>query len=237
MRLCEEFRRWIILCENDEPNEEPMDWQEALEEAETPADIARILDAADAEKIEFPGTTADPVYLIDTEIVLWDGNDIYPEVENIHQWLSMVDLEPYFPDHEDRWNQEFWRYPAPLYHATTNENVASILKHGLNPASKTRGISNRSVGAAVFTTSNYEETKRGSYGNVVFEIDTQRLAKHPQRPYAAQEPDISEYDLRMALAHQLGQDRYETDIEGGMSPDTVILYGTILPEYLTQMTD
>ena len=52
----------------------------------------------------------------------------------------------------------FGNSPFPLYHATTQDHVEDILEHGLESRNQTRGLNNRSVGSAVFTTSEFEET-------------------------------------------------------------------------------
>lgn len=94
---------------------------------------------------------------------------------------------------------------------------------------RTRGLSNRGVGRAVFTTMNPEEAAYGSYGDHVFEID---MAQLPYHPYVGQEPAVVAYDLRGGLAHLLGADDYVPNEEGDMSPDTVIVYGNIPPQCL-----
>ena len=194
----------------------------------------QILADAHAHKIDFP--VRRPLSLpVGDKVIEWDGNVQYANVEDVYNWLYNADLDTYYPDHEKRWNDLFWEHPAPLYHATTEENAASILIHGLRQENRTRGISNRSVGHAIFTTSEYEETVQGSYGEVVFEIDTERLAADPGRPFAEREPDIVACELRNALAHQLGMEEFCAEEEGGMSPSTVILYGPVAPQYLTRL--
>jgi len=84
----------------------------------------------------------------------------------------------------------------------------------------------------VFTTSNYEETHRGSYGNNVFEIDMPAMAALPDRPYVSQEPPIVEAELRSAIAHRIGMEDFYDEASQDISPDTVIVYGHIPPQYL-----
>jgi hypothetical protein len=223
------MREWIRLIES-------LDLESAFDDAETPVDIAQIIEQSGARQVVFRNINAPPVYVLDDQLVVWDGKDMYPSVENVYTWISDANLELYFPGWETRWNEQFWRHPALLYHATTTEKAATIQIEGIQPRNETRGIANRSVGAAIFTTVNYDAAHDGSYGDVVFEIDTRALAKAQRHPYAAQEPPVVEYELRNALAHKLEID-YEADIESGMSEDTVILYGAIPPEFFTRVSD
>lgn len=127
----------------------------------------------------------------------------------------------------------FWAHPAPLYHATTEDHVEDILEEGLRSRSATRGLRNRGVGAAVFTTSNPETTVLQSYGDVVFEIDTAAMARDGYTPEVAQEPDVVEAAALNALAWAFGIEDYAEEPENAQ--DTVIVYGSIPPEYLRRL--
>lgn len=128
---------------------------------------------------------------------------------------------------------DFWAHPTPLYHATTVDHVEDILEDGLRPRNATRGLRNRGVGAAVFTTSNPETTVLQSYGDVVFEIDTAAMARDGYTPEVAQEPDVVEAAALNALAWAFGIEDYAEEPEN--APDTVIVYGSIPPEYLRRL--
>lgn len=248
-----DLRKWMRLAEGLEPAgriESPQQmeldledidyehhWREILEYPDPNAAVSqaeqvqRALQASGARRISI-GEIGEIVYITRNEIITGDGD--YDQITAKTEWLGEIDPETYFPEFTERWNREFWQSPPELYHATTKENVKSIQRHGLQTENRTRGISNRSVGAAIFTTSNLEETVDGSYGESVFAINTAELANSPDRPYASQEPDVVECELRNALAHAIGCTQYEADIEGGMSADTVILQGGyIAPQYLT----
>lgn len=207
------------------------DWESALDDAETPQDVAAAIQASGARKVEF--RHGDPIYVTDDHRVIeWDGKDHFPNLTSFDRWFSDLDVSDYFPDYEDRWNAEFWQHPPPLYHATTAERATGVERSGLNPLNQTRGLSNRSIGAAIFTTSEYEETLRGSYGEVVFTIDTEQMARDGFRPYVTQEPHIAEMEMREQLARQMGIE-YEPDYQSDMSPYTVIVYSAIPRKYLT----
>lgn len=204
----------------------------AFDDAETPDDIVRILEGLDAHQVKLPDGSM--IYLAAGCVIEWDGKDIYPDIEEAHQWIIDADVDRYFPDHQDKWSARFWHYPEVLYHATTEQNAVIIEQQGLIPQNATRGLSNRSVGGAIFTTSEFEDTMSGSYGDVVFAIDTARLAQDKRHPYATREPNVEESELQASLAHALGLEDFEPNYENDMSPNTVILYGAIPREYLTR---
>ena len=129
--------------------------------------------------------------------------------------------------------EDFWTRPAPLYHATTEDHLDDILAEGLIPMAQSRGLRNRGVRPAVFTTLNRESAERGTYGDVVFEIDTGAMARDGYTPQVAQEPDVVEADGRNALAHALGVDDFVDEAEN--DPDTIIVFGPIPRKYLRRL--
>lgn len=126
---------------------------------------------------------------------------------------------------------DFWEHPPPLYHATSEDNVRSILRSGLNPEAKSRGLRNKSVSSAVFTTLDEESARSGMYGDAVFEIDTRAMARDGYTPEVHGEPDVAEYETKNALAWAFRLEGY-TQNEPENDPDTVILHGHIPPKYL-----
>jgi hypothetical protein len=214
---------------------ESMRW--GFDDVETPQQIVEILEQAGARLVEFPGTTAPPVYVVGDEVIEWDGKDLYPDVTDAYRWISDADLDTYFPDYEQKWNDEFWRHPNTLFHETTQENAAKIMVEGLQPQNKTRGLTNTGVGIAIFTTYDYDYAD-GSYGDTVIEIDTHRLAKDRNRPEAQPEPDVIQGNYREVLARRyLGIEDYDYDYEQGVHETTVILYGSVAAQYLTLAND
>lgn len=145
---------------------------------------------------------------------------------------SDLDLEEMFP------TPEFWDDPSEggyVYHATPEENAASIEKHGLNPMDETRGISNRWVGAAVFASTNPDAIS--SYGPVVFEIDLEAMRKDGDTPRVDKEGAHREAEQRAALARKLGIEDWYSDDAGwdGTSSEDRIIYGHIPAKYLRRM--
>jgi len=135
---------------------------------------------------------------------------------------------------------EFWapgNPPPELYHATTPDNVAGILKQGLGVRSKTRGISNRSVGAAIFTSTELSDLEGGEYGDAIFQIDTAAMQRDGVTPPLSLEPDEEEREWKEALASKLGVEDFVFESEAGMSPNTIVVYGHIPAKYLTLLDE
>lgn len=133
-----------------------------------------------------------------------------------------------YPD----FNKRFWSHPETLFHATKEENIPVIQSEGLKPQNRTRGLSNRGVRGAVFTTSNWDDLALGSYGDWILEIDTAAMKRDGYTPFVSQEPDVEEAEVRSALAHRLGIENYEYQVEHGMGMETVIVHGAIPTKYL-----
>ena len=154
-------------------------------------------------------------------------------VEDSAAILEAYDLDP--ADYLELPNPlaNFWKHPVPLYHATTEDHVEAILEEGLRPRSLSRGLRNRGVGAAVFTTSDLEQTAMGTYGDVVFEIDTVTMARDGYTPTVAQEPDVVEAEGLNSLAWAFGLEDFNAEPEN--DPSTVIVEGAIPPEYLRRL--
>lgn len=136
-----------------------------------------------------------------------------------------------YPD----FNKLFWQYPSTLYHATQEDYVPDIEAEGLKAMNKTRGIGNRSVGGAVFTTSDLDDLAGGSYGPVIFAISTGEMKQAGYTPVVTQEPDIETAEARSALAHRLGIEDFEPNYESDMWHNTVIIHGSVPPQFLTQL--
>lgn len=210
-----------------------------------PEELAELLDAEDysAEKLQ---ATCDQLGLdcvwnqdrstvVIGQHVITDANTAWPSVGRLDRFLydaSEEDAIAFGVQIVD-FNDDFWSNPGPLFHATQGENVESIQSEGLGQRSATRGMSNRWVGSAVFTSTDYEELfGSGSYGSSIFEIDTVAMKRDGYTPRVDQEPDVAEAAWRDALAWKLGAEDFNTEIEQGMSPNTVIVYGGIPPKYL-----
>lgn len=134
---------------------------------------------------------------------------------------------------ESKFSENFWEYPSPLYHATPEENKEDILEDGLQARSETRGLSNRGMGAAVFTSEEpggYIE----SYGDTTFEIDTPQMKADGYTPEVGQEDDITRYEQESSLIGLIGMDNemYPENVESGMEYGTIAIFGNIPPKYL-----
>lgn len=171
-------------------------------------------------------------------------NDVYiiadfedPQLESAKAWVSQIfdhDLYNYveYADFE----QNFWkdvRDGSVLYHATDPEYKEDILKHGLKMMSKTRSMSNRSMGSAVFTSDDPELIS--SYGSLIFQINVGQMKKDGYMPTVSMEEPLEDAKARDSLSWKLGIQDYnavsEYDWEG-LSENTVAIYGNIPPKYL-----
>ncbi len=135
-------------------------------------------------------------------------------------------------------NKMFWEYPRTLYHCTPSKNVPSIQARGLTRQNQTRGINNRSVGSAIFTTQEEEnvESVRQSYGPVVIAINTRAMKADGFTPYVTQEPEVEEAEELAFIFRKMGEevdiDRF-IDSSGGISQYTVIVHENIPTKYLS----
>ena len=95
---------------------------------------------------------------------------------------------------------------------------------------KTRGISNRSTGAAVFTS---DVPPIAGY-EVVLEIDIGQMKADGKQLSVSKEEPLEEEDAKEALAHKLGIENYygESYSSDGLDHGTVIFYGSIPPQYI-----
>ena len=160
------------------------------------------------------------------------------EVEDALKFIQDVswsgNIWNYYPDVD--FNKEFWdgvREGYKLYHGTTKENFELIMKNGLEVGYGTRGISNRSTGAAVFT-SDSEDTTIYFYDKVI-EIDVGGMKKDGYMPRVSKEEPIQEAEIIEALAWKLGIENYNSETEDGLYPGTIIFYNNIPVKYLREI--
>lgn len=146
-------------------------------------------------------------------------------------------LEDFFGDQEEKFNEEFWIGAPSLYHGT--QDLESVLREGIEARSESRGIGNRSVGAAVFAT-DVEEVAE-SYGSSedggVVRINAKAMKRDGYTPFVAQEPEVLEEELMSALAHGIGFEDYAEEYQdSGIDPATVIIHGNVPAKYLEDVT-
>jgi len=128
-------------------------------------------------------------------------------------------------------NEKFWQNPVEVYHATTPEYLPHIQTNGLKPMDKSRGIENKGTGPAIFTSENPDELE--SYGDVLLRIDTLKMKQDGYMPEVDQELPVTEANKRDALANIIGMDDFQTEVEQGISPYTIVFYGNIPPKYIS----
>lgn len=134
--------------------------------------------------------------------------------------LDFVDVKIYYPD--------------IVYHGTVEENVEGILKEGLRCSNVTRGISNRWVGSAIFTSSEIEGVS--SYGDYIFEINLGKMKRDGLNFEVSKEPDIEEMDLLNSFCYKFRVNPEDLPcyfgVEAGMEDSTYIIHSDIPPQYI-----
>lgn len=172
-------------------------------------------------------------------VALYDneGGDTFRRVRRPEEWI--VDIDPtdfYAGDAERLFNREFWLSPVPLYHGTTD--LEGVMASELEARSESRGITNRHVGDAVFTSVDADKAEEYAHGRGggVLKIDTRAMKRDGFRPFVAEEPDARDERLRGGVAHALQIDwQLESMDPGAADPDTVIVFASIPTKYLTPL--
>lgn len=169
----------------------------------------------------------DGLYVID------DFNFISPQNATQWVWDQSSRLAQYIPIGD--FNDEFWQSVAPgtvLYHGTSPENWAAIQGTGaINPRCKTRGLSNRHVGCAVFLSWNHELVM--DYGSIVLSIHVGQMKQDGLMHVVEREPDIEEKEHLGSLAHAIGIEDFDPDQGTDTHPETIIMYGDVPIKYIS----
>lgn len=158
----------------------------------------------------------------------------YPTPKIRVDWLSDIrdnKIEDFYPIKD--FNDEFWENEFPLYHATKENSLQSIMKDGLTKQNQSRAIENRSTPSAVFTSDNPDDIS--SYGNIVLEINTTAMKQDGYMPVVSKESPIEYAEYIDAIANKIGLDDYHYDesyISEGIYSSTVVVFGNIPPKYL-----
>lgn len=175
----------------------------------------------------------------------WGTNSVYvitdfdyPSLQEGREWVdSLYDSQIYHMVDTTDFNQDFWEGVGEgfaLYHATQEDNKDNILKNGLKPDNKTRGISNRGMGSAVFTSDDPESIS--SYGNVVFAIDIGLMKHDGYMPTVSMEEPFEDIVEKKKIAAMIGLEEYypeEEYVSEGLYENTVAIYGVIPAKYLS----
>ena len=155
------------------------------------------------------------------------------EIDTVQSFLKTVEFHGTASDYvavdlEKRFNDDFWESTPPVYHGTPN--VEEVLATGIEARSETRGMTNTSIGDAVFTSTEPEETS--SYGEAI-EVNTAAMKADGLTPFVFEEPKLVEDEYLSALYWMLGL-QYEPEGDSdGLSPNTVIYSGPIPAKYLS----
>ena len=205
----------------------------------TPEEIEEALKPYKKLKIDFLNKTLDDTYLVEDKIVEWESGDRFTTVKSKDDWLNDADSlrDDVMEKLAEQFRKDFAQSPGTLYHATDSSNIESIMEEGLRAESRTRGLTNRGVGAAIFTTTEPDSAAYGSYGDTVLAIDTAAMKRDGVRFTAEQEPAVVENEAMGVLASILGVDDFYWDNghgDGTNDPFTVILFvrDNIAPKYL-----
>lgn len=201
----------------------------------TPEFVQALLDHYNASPVEWGEYDMDGVYVSGGMVIEWDGEDNTWSTSEVEQFVYDADIGIQVDEYIEKFHDEFWQYPGPVFHATPSENVESIEKNGIGAASETRGMSNRNVGSAVYTTADWDEATYGSYGEAIFEIDTVAMKKDGYEVRVDEEPIISEGSVRESLAYAIGAKDFHVEVESGMSPNTVVFHGSIPAKYIKRV--
>lgn len=176
------------------------------------------------------------VFLGDKLCVIEDFN--YPTLKEANEWLwhvfNLNKIEYYLPSSD--YSSVFWKNLGrneAVYHATTEEYKDIILKEGLIRMNKTRGISNKGTGSAIFTSYNTDDIE--SYGNVILKINLSKMKEDGYTPEVSKEIPIEESEKLSQLAHKIGlKDFVGPDYNSeGIYESTLIIYGDIPVKYLS----
>jgi len=212
--------------------EEDVDECKNLEQLNMVLNAYGILD--DIEEIDFPNGSSVWVFDKGDQRLLIYLSFPYPKIENAKDWVENIGENAWQYVNERDFNQEFWESAGKgtiLYHGTSEENAKNILREGLDMRDETRGISNRSVGAAVFTSYNPEAIE--AYGDIIIAIDIGEMKKDGYMPIVEPEGDVDFGQYQEALAHLIGIKDYYYEYEQGIDQETIVFNSTIPAKYLS----
>ena len=175
--------------------------------------------------------------------IVWDDNILdpeYPTVRKKRDWIYGTDgsrlIRRLTDAVEEQFNARFWEHPETLFHATPTENVEAIKREGLKMAHKSRGMANKHIRAAVFT-STEPDWIANPYGPSVVTINTSLMKQDGFMPQVTKEPNHTESDVTNFIARKIeawDDDRDLTNASSeGTTDDTVIVYSAIPPKYLS----
>jgi uncharacterized protein YjbI with pentapeptide repeats len=234
-----------VAASADDDYEPPADIWEAIDWANDgylkPEDLEKLkAEIKQYKNVRVLDDVLEDTFLVDDKVVTIDGDDF--SVQDPEEWVSdqMESMRSNFKDKvegllTERFNNDFQEYPGTLFHSTPNKNLGAIMKQGLRAESQTRGLTNRGVGAAIFTYDNEESTMTGSYGDTVLAIDCKAMKRDGLEFYVEQEPAVTENETAGVLASAVSANDFywEAGGDGADDPATVILHiDRVPPKYL-----
>lgn len=153
--------------------------------------------------------------------------------ESAEKWIEDANPEEYINFRSPV--ETFWEDGGVIYHATDRENLKSILKNGINPMCKTRGLGNRNISCAVFCSPDTESIS--SYGDLVFEINISKMYEDGLTYEVSMETGFEENQMKSALANKIGLEIEFEQEDSSLMEDTIVIYGNIPPKYLRVVED
>lgn len=204
----------------------------------TEEDLEAVIEAYDGRHVKSEAgvdyyTTLDE----DDEYTIVEAEEDYATATPFDEWIygdwtkrgGMEEFLGY--DIREEYNEDFWRMEDTTYHGTTPNSAAKIiLSEELQRRNNTRGLGNRSVGRAVFTSRN---GTFDAYGAVDFEIDLEEMKEDGFTPMASPEPQVAEARAREAVAREVGMHDFHAEIPHDISPDTAVIHEDIPLQYLS----
>lgn len=186
---------------------------------------------------------ASVVKLGEDEYVVWDEYIVDPEfpyVKEKSKWLYGTEgtrlISRLTDALEEKFNARFWEHPEALFHATPTENVELIKREGLKAVHKSRGLANRHIRSAVFTSTEPDWITH-HYGPSVITIHTDLMKKDGFMPQVTKEPNHTESDVINFIANKIGAWIDDQDLSNsrseGTTDDTVIIHSPVPPKYLS----
>jgi hypothetical protein len=164
-----------------------------------------------------------------------DDDDVY--LESLADTLLFLSsrsgyhVENYFENHfPPVWEMDFGEYGDNYgYHYTYEDRLPKIFVEGLTPRDETRGISNRGTGLAVFLSMGMPTYS----GDVLLRIDVPTMKKDGYLPPATLEEPVMEKMVMEDIARRFGKENYEHYLEQGYEENTIVVFGTIPPKYIS----
>ncbi len=191
------------------------------------------------------GKSPELIKLGTEELIIWDDNIIDPEFPRVKKkadWIYSMGgrklASAMTGAIEDKFNAEFWKHPQTLFHATPTNNVENIKVNGLSAVHKSRGMANKHIRSAVFTSTEPDWITH-SYGPSVITIHTDLMKKDGVMPYVSKEPNHTEHEVIMFLLRKIkASDRemerdYSSAQSEGTTDDTIIIYSPVPAKYLS----